>query len=75
VRSIRTNSINKNVPVIFISDETVDAKTVHLGNALGVAAMLAMPDVDKKLAGIVQDRVKTEPDRTWEDIVTKAHLN
>jgi DNA-binding response OmpR family regulator len=75
VRSIRTNSINKNVPVIFISDQTVDAKTEHLGNALGVAAMLAMPDVGKKLAGIVHDRVKTEPDRTWQDIVTKAHLN
>jgi CheY-like chemotaxis protein len=75
VRSIRNNSINKNVPVIFISDEVVDAKTTHLGNALGVAAMLAMPEVNNRLADIVNQRVKQEPDRTWQDIVTKAHMN
>lgn len=75
VRSIRNNSINKNVPVIFISDEVVDAKTTHLGNALGVAAMLAMPEVNNKLADIVHERVKPEPDRTWQDIITKAHMN
>src|SRR5215216_6443652 len=33
VRSIRTNSVNKNVPVIFLADQ-LDAKTEHLGNAL-----------------------------------------
>src|ERR1044071_2072421 len=49
VRSIRTNSVNKNVPVIFIADH-VDAKTQHLGNALGVAGMLAMQEVDYRLA-------------------------
>ena len=75
VRSIRNNSINKNVPVIFISDEVVDAKTTHLGKALGVAAMLAMPEVNNRLADIVNERVKQEPDRTWQDIVTKAHMN
>lgn len=75
VRSIRTNSINKNVPVIFIAGDVVDAKTEHLGNALGVAAMIAMPEVNNKLAGIVQERVKPEPDRTWQDIVERTHLN
>lgn len=74
VRSIRTNSINKNVPVIFLTDE-VDAKTTHLGKALGVAGMLAIGEVNLRLAGIVQERVKTEPDRTWEDIIAKAQLN
>lgn len=74
VRSIRTNSINKNVPVIFLADE-VDAKTTHLGNALGVAGMLAIQDVKLRLAGIVQERVKTEPDRTWDDILSKTQLN
>src|SRR5215213_6557002 len=39
VRSIRTNSVNKSVPVIFIADQ-LDAKTEHLGNALGVAGVL-----------------------------------
>src|SRR3954471_6558843 len=60
VRSIRTNSVNKNVPVIFIADN-VDAKTEHLGNALGVAGMLATREVDNKLAGMVQEKVKSEP--------------
>jgi DNA-binding response OmpR family regulator len=74
VRSIRTNSVNKNVPVIFIAD-MVDAKTEHLGNALGVAGMVATHDVDDRLAGIVNDSVKPEPDRTWKDIVLKSPLN
>lgn len=64
VRSIRTNSVNKNVPVIFIA-ENVDAKTEHLGNALGVAGMLCTSDVDLRLAEIVQDKVRPEPDRNW----------
>jgi hypothetical protein len=74
VRSIRTNSVNKNVPVIFLADE-VDAKTEHLGNALGVAGMLAMQEVGNRLADMVSERVKTEPDRKWDDIISKSRLN
>jgi CheY-like chemotaxis protein len=74
VRSIRTNSVNKNVPVIFLTDE-VDAKTEHLGNALGVAGMLAVPDFSAGLAKIVNERVKPEPDRSWSDIIARAQLN
>ena len=74
VRSIRTNSVNKNVPVIFIADH-LDAKTQHLGNALGVAGMLAMQDVNFRLADIVQERVKSEADKNWENIASKAQLN
>ncbi|MBT1697278.1 response regulator [Fulvivirgaceae bacterium PWU4] len=74
VRSIRTNSVNKNVPVIFIADH-VDAKTEHLGNALGVAGMMAVQDVNIRLADLVQERVKPEPDRNWDDIVLKSRLN
>ncbi len=59
VRSIRTNSINRNVPVIFIADE-VDAKMEHLGNALGVAGMLATEDVNRNLASIVLDKIPAE---------------
>jgi CheY-like chemotaxis protein len=73
VRSIRTNSVNKNVPVIFIADH-VDAKTQHLGNALGVAGMLAMHDVNIRLADIVQE-VKPESDKNWAAIASKAQLN
>src|SRR5687767_15839044 len=51
VRSIRTHSVNRNTPVIFIADE-VNEKTLHLGNALGVAATLVERDVDDRLADI-----------------------
>lgn len=74
VRSIRTNSVNKSVPVIFIADE-VDAKTEQLGNALGVAGMLSLQEVQPRLAGMVNDRIKPEADRTWEDIIAKSQLN
>jgi CheY-like chemotaxis protein len=74
VRSIRTNSVNKNVPVIFLANE-VDAKTEHLGNALGVAGMLAVQEVDHCLADIVNEWVRPEPDKTWDDIILKANLN
>ncbi len=67
VRSIRTNSVNKTVPVIFLADQ-LDAKTEHLGNALGVAGMLAVQDVDDQLAGIVQDQVKPESVKNWNSI-------
>jgi DNA-binding response OmpR family regulator len=71
VRSIRTNSVNKNVPVIFIAD-VMDAKTEHLGNALGVSGMLAMQEVQSNLAAMVQGSVKPEPDREWADIIAKS---
>jgi DNA-binding response OmpR family regulator len=59
VRSLRTNSVNKNVPVIFIADH-LDEKTEHLGNALGVAGMLATRDVHGRLADIVHERVRSD---------------
>jgi CheY-like chemotaxis protein len=52
VRSIRTHSVNRNTPVVFIADEVTE-KTQHLGSALGAAAMLAEAEVDRQLAGIV----------------------
>jgi CheY-like chemotaxis protein len=70
VRSIRTNSVNKNVPVIFIADH-VDAKTEHFAHALGVAGMLSVQDVDERLANIVNSQVKTEFERSWEPAAIK----
>jgi DNA-binding response OmpR family regulator len=64
IRSIRTNSVNKRVPVIFIADK-VDAKTEHLGNALGVSSMLNTLEVDQQLPGIVHDRIRTESSSQW----------
>jgi CheY-like chemotaxis protein len=74
VRSIRTNSVNKNVPVIFVADE-IDAKVEHLGNALGVAGMLAMQDVNNQLADLVHEKVKLEPDKDWNQLILKSRMN
>ena len=62
IRSIRTNSINRETPVIFLSDK-IDDKAEHLSNALGVEAVLLMDDVKHKLAGLVQEHVKIAPKR------------
>ena len=61
IRSIRTNSINRDTPVIFLSDK-IDDKAEHLSNALGVEAVLLMEEVDQRLAGIVKQHVKSTPD-------------
>ena len=62
IRSIRTNSINRETPVIFLSDK-IDDKAEHLSNALGVEAVLLMDDVNHRLAGLVQKHVKIAPKR------------
>src|SRR5690349_13158611 len=74
VRSIRTCSANSRVPVIFLADE-VDAKTEHLGNALGVAGMMLVQELNNRLADIVEENVKVVPNKKWEDIIAKAPLN
>lgn len=74
VRTIRNNSVNKGTPVIFLSEE-VDEKIEHLGNALGVAAMLANKEMNYRLASIVHERVHPEPDKSWNDILSHTRLN
>lgn len=74
VRSIRTHSVNRTTSVVFIADH-LDERTEHLANALGVAGMLAVQDVDRCLADIISETVKTEPDRDWDSLVTGSHLN
>lgn len=54
IRAIRNNSRNKKVPVIMMGDE-LNHKTDHLGNALGVAAMLVQNEIDQKLGDVVND--------------------
>jgi len=68
IRSIRTNSINRHTPVIFISDQ-IDEKTLHLGNALGVEAILAIEDVDFRLMDIINEQVKATPDKKWRELL------
>ena len=73
VRSIRTHSANRSTPVIFIADE-VDAKTTLLSNALGVAGMLLMQDLDQKLASLVTENVKSDDDDT-DNITAGSRMN
>jgi CheY-like chemotaxis protein len=69
VRSIRTNSINRHTPVIFLA-EKVENKMQHLARALGVEALIALEDLSLRLAGIVEERVKTEPDKARVNLVS-----
>lgn len=57
VRSIRTHSVNRATPVIFLADE-MNEKATHLGNALGVAGMIVTKDVETRLGRIVSETVK-----------------
>ncbi|MDH4089889.1 MAG: response regulator [Cyclobacteriaceae bacterium] len=61
-RSIRTNSINRNSPVVLLSDE-VDEKIRQLGKSLGGTTLLARKDLDVQLAGIVHNQVATESNK------------
>ena len=74
VRSLRTNSVNKNTPVIFLADQ-INEKVEHLGHALGVSAMFAEKEVREKLAGVVSEQVKVPPPAKWEDLLGDHSLN
>ena len=67
IRSVRTNSINKETAAVLLSDE-VDDKTQHLGQALNVSAILALKDIEVRLPGIVNEQVKTMPDKEWPNL-------
>lgn len=74
IRSVRTHSVNRNTPVIFIADE-INEKTQHLGNALGVAAMLIQQELSEKLEGVVTENVKPEPDKVWQELISPRRFN
>ena len=67
IRSVRTNSINKETAAVLLSDE-VDDRMQHLGQALHVSAILALKDIEVRLPGIVNEQVKTMPDKEWPDL-------
>jgi|SRR5690606_29705172 len=74
VRSLKTNSVNKNTPVIFLADQ-IDEKVEHLGHALGVAGMFAMQDIGDRLTQLVAEQVKVLPNTKWEDLLSSHRLN
>jgi DNA-binding response OmpR family regulator len=68
IRSVRTNSINRQTPVIIVADE-IDDKIIHLGQALDVLAMLPTRELDARLCEIVTQQVKALPDKRWSELV------
>lgn len=73
VRSLRTNSVNKNTPVVFIADE-LNKEMESLGTALQASEMLTPADVATRLTSIVRDQVRAAPDNRWEDLLTKERV-
>ena len=54
VRSLRTISVNKTTPVIFLA-EHIDQKVEHLGNALGVAGLFSNSEFVNSLPQLVEE--------------------
>ena len=53
IRTIRTNSVNRNTAVVFLCDEP-DDKTAYLSNALGAEAIFPPQEIMYRLPAIVQ---------------------
>lgn len=73
VRSLRTNSVNKHTPVIFITDE-INKDVELLGSALKVTDMFRPDEIEERLELIVHDQVKAAPDNRWEDLLTDERI-
>lgn len=68
IRTVRTNSINRQTPVIIVCDE-IDEKTVHLGQSLDVLAILQDKEIDSRIAEIV-NQLKIAPDKKWSELAS-----
>ena len=71
VRNVRTNSVNKKVPVFFLVEEISD-KVNQLSKSLGVTGTLYWQDLGSQIGPMVKDQVVVHPDIQWEDIVTRS---
>ncbi|HEY5919878.1 MAG TPA: hypothetical protein VIU13_20810, partial [Chryseolinea sp.] len=73
IRSVRTNSINRQTPVIILSDE-IDERTTLLGQALDVMAMIPTKDIDSRLSDLVGEQVKVMPDKKWNELAPNSRI-
>jgi DNA-binding response OmpR family regulator len=71
VRNVRTNSVNKNVPVFFLVEELTD-KINQLSKSLGVTGTLYWQDLSNQIAPMIKKQVVVHPDILWEDILTRS---
>ena len=62
VRNVRTNSVNKKVPVFFLVEESSDT-VVQLSKSLEVTGTLFLQDLDVQLASLVKDQIVVDQDR------------
>lgn len=71
VRNVRTNSVNKNVPVFFLIEELTE-KINQLANSLGVTGTLYWKDLALQIAPMIKEQVVVHPDILWEDILART---
>jgi CheY-like chemotaxis protein len=72
VRSIKTNSMNKNTPSIFLVDQKTD-KMDLLGSALGITAIIGADEVADRLLPAIEENVRPVADVRWEDLLSNVH--
>ena len=67
VRSLRTNSINRNTAVIFLAKEQPGERMLNLCKALN-AVVMEDHELHSQLAPLIKDRVACKPDQAWEPL-------
>jgi CheY-like chemotaxis protein len=67
VRSLRTNSINRHTPVVFLAKEP-DERILKLCKALNAVAVMEVDELHSQLAPLIKDRVACRPDQAWEPL-------
>ncbi len=72
VRNVRTNSVNKNVPVFFLVDEELTEKITQLATSLNVTGTLYWKDLADQIAPMIKEQVVVPPDILWEDILART---
>jgi len=53
IRSLRTNSVNRNTPVVFITD-VPDPRAIHLAQVLGVDNQMQVSEIGDKLDDVLK---------------------
>ena len=67
VRSLRTNSVNRETAVVFLAKE-VDDRLLQHGKALNALAVISEDSVYAQLALLIINRVVSKPDQAWEPL-------
>jgi CheY-like chemotaxis protein len=67
VRSLRTNSINRVTPVVFLVKE-LEERVLRLGKALNALAVLDEAEFLTQLGPLIKGHVASRPDQVWEPL-------